>query len=451
MIEDISDWNDNILFQNEEVLMIKDGNSSNKAKVSYFGIVSDTPISAIINIISSAIGGGCFLFPSILGHLGLPLTSIIFLFVLFNIYYTIDLLRMFVVDTKFFYFALMTSQILGDNWLKVYTISSLLFYLSTEINYLSEIYSLISNLIDFSNNRIIINIVYFIITISTEIAICSYISNIQKVHLLSLISILLFIIILIYIIIQGISSAIVESNDKFNYDKLIKPNINNYTQYFFEIMSYIIEYVYGFSYHSSYPTLLSNLRNIDDSTTKKTHIISFIFISFSYLLITFFGFLLKTPMSEILSIKDVSSQQSFNIIIFKIIICLFLFTVVPLRFIVIRDNYSSLLYRGQKLSFKTDLIIVCVCIIICNLIVCFTNESQINFNIVSNFMQLFAGIFGVIISFILPVINYIGANGMGKVKSIIGLIILGIFCTIGALSVGYSIYGFAIQNEFDNK
>ena len=107
---------------------------------------------------------------------------------------------MFVVDTKFFSFALMTSQILGNNWLKVYTIS------------------LISNLIDFSgDNRIIINIFYFIITISTEIFICSYISNIQKVHLLSLV---LFIIILIYIIIQGISSAIVESSDKFNYDIL---------------------------------------------------------------------------------------------------------------------------------------------------------------------------------------------------------------------------------------
>lgn len=110
---------------------------------------------------------------------------------------------MFVVDTKFFSFALMTSQILGDNWLKVYTIS------------------LISNLIDFSgDNRIIINIFYFIITISTEIFICSYISNIQKVHLLSLVSLVLFIIILIYIIIQGISSAIVESSDKFNYDIL---------------------------------------------------------------------------------------------------------------------------------------------------------------------------------------------------------------------------------------
>ena len=93
--------------------------------------------------------------------------------------------------------------------------------MSIEINYLSEIYSLISNLIDFSgDNRIIINIFYFIITISTEIFICSYISNIQKVHLLSLVSLVLFIIILIYIIIQGISSAIVESSDKFNYDIL---------------------------------------------------------------------------------------------------------------------------------------------------------------------------------------------------------------------------------------
>ena len=34
---------------------------------------------------------------------------------------------------------------------------------------------------------------------------------------------------------------------------------------------------------------------------------------------------------------------------------------------------------------------------------------------------------------------------------IIGYILTAIFSIIGAFSVGYSIYGFAIQNEFDNK
>ena len=67
------------------------------------------------------------------------------------------------------------------------------------------------------------------------------------------------------------------------------------------------------------------------------------------------------------------------------------------------------------------------------------------------FLKLFGGIFGVIISFALPVVNYIGANGKTKVKSIIGYILTGIFSVIGLLSVGYSIYGLLIQNKYDNN
>ena len=141
---DSSNASDNIVFKNDDDdLMVKEGESSEEQRVSYFGIFSDTTFSSIINITSSAIGGGCLHFSSILSTIGLPLTVIIFLFVSLCIYYTIDLLRYFVVDTKFFSFALMTNEILGKNWLRVYTISSLIFYISGEINYLSTIYNTI--------------------------------------------------------------------------------------------------------------------------------------------------------------------------------------------------------------------------------------------------------------------------------------------------------------------
>jgi len=449
MNSDCSVTIDHQAFYNEE-LMINDINSSVKSKVSYFGIVSDTKFSAIINISASAIGGGCLNFPSIMQHIGLPLVAGIFIFVSLNIYFTIDLLRRFVVDTKYFSFALMTYEILGDKWLRVYTFSSLIFYLSIEINYLSEIYTIISNMVGFSNNVIMI-VIYFILTIIIEIIICSYISNIRNVHLLSIISSLIFIIVLISIISQGIIYMIKEPGNKLDYDILINPKINNHIEYFFEFMTYIIKYVYGYSYHSTYPTLISNLKDIDESNTKKTHIISFIYIACSYFLITFFGFFLKISMADVLSLSDSSSKDNIQMLFFKIILCLFLFTVVPLRFIIIRDNYSSLIDKESKLSFKKDLFIVFICIIFCNIIVFLTNESLIHINIISNFMSLFAGIFGVIISFVLPVINYIGVNGKRKIKSIIGYIQIGIFSIIGALSVGYSIYGFVIQNKYDNK
>ena len=186
-----SNVSDNIAFKNDDDddLMVKEGESSEEQRVSYFGIFSDTTFSSIINITSSAIGVGCLHFPSILSTIGLPLTIIIFLFVSLCIYYTIDLLRYFVVDTKFFSFALMTNEILGKNWLKIYIISSLIFYISVEINYFYMIYTIISQMVDLKgDNRLISNIIYFCITIPIEIFICSFIAKIKRVHIFSLIS-----------------------------------------------------------------------------------------------------------------------------------------------------------------------------------------------------------------------------------------------------------------------
>ena len=449
MISNISETSDNILFNNDEDLMIKDI-ASTKKKVKYFGIVSDSEFSAIINVTASAIGRGCFNFPQILTDLGLPLATFIFVFVSVNIYYTIDLLRRFVVDTKYFSFALMTLEILGNKWLKIYSISSFIFYLSIEIDYISTLYSIFSNMVELEGKYdMIANGVYFVVTIILEIFLCSYISKIHKIHLLSFLSSLLFIFILIGIVSQGVYQMII--NRDINYGKILKPDITNKLELFFAIMTYIIKFVYGFSYHSSYPTILSNLRNIDEYNTKRTHVISFIFIAISYYLITFFGNFLFISLNNLLAADYQSSHQNGQIILFKIVICLFLFGVIPLRFIVIRDNYSTLIDKDRQLPFKIDIIIVSICVIFCNVISFLTNEKFIKFNINSNIIGLFAGMFGVIIGFVLPVINYIGANGRRKVKSIIGYVLAIIFCTIGLLSVGHSIYGLFVKNKYKDE
>ena len=429
----------NILFNSEEDLVTKDGYSISENKVKYLGIESDSQYSAIVNLISSAIGAGCLHFSDILQNLGFPKTLLIFLFVTFSIYYTMNLLRRFVVDTKYFSFALMTSKILGKNWLKVYAICSLIFYLSTVIYYISEIYNLVLNITNISADyEYIINIIYFAITIILEIIICKYISNIQQILLFSLISLILFSVILSIIMLEG-TISIIKGTDKFDYDKFISPEVDNYVISTFEIMSFINEFVFGYSYHSSYPTLLSNLKKVNEKYTKKSHIYSFTFISCSYFLMTLFGYLMDYNLYEILSSKDIKVGK-IQIIIFKIIVCLFLFLTIPLRFVVIRDNYTSLINQKENLSFKIDLLLVCICIIFCNLIAYFTNVSSNQYNIFMDFIEIFVGIFGVIINFVLPVVLYVSANGMWKVKSIIGYVIAGIFCLIGALSVGYSIF-----------
>ena len=452
----MSNASDN-LFRSDEDLMIKEEEIEGKTRLKYFGIYSDSQFTSIINLTTSAIGGGCLNYCYILSSIGLPMTLIIFIFVSISVYYTLDLLRSFVVDTKYFSFALITNETLGKTWLKIYAICSLIFYLSIEINYLSIVYNIISKMINSSGGKeILFNFAYFFITIFFELCICMYISKIKKIHIFSLISSVLFIITLLIVFIQGIYNMIANPGDKFKYDVLIKPKIKNKWEYFLEMMSYMIEFLYGYSYHSSYPTLLSNFKEVDEINTKHIHNISFFFIFISYLLIAIFGYFLKFSMFDMLLINNNNKTIELTgtlIGIFRIILCLFTSSVFPLRFIVIRDNYTSLLVKqnNKRLPFTADLIAAFVCLIFCNLIVFLMNNSIIAFNISLNCIHIFGGIFGVIIGFFLPVVNYVGANGKRKVKSIIGYILTGIFSIIGVFSVCHSIYGLFIQNNYDNQ
>ena len=444
---------ENNYFKTEEDLVIKDNSRTEIEVFSFCGISSDTQISAIINLISSAIGGGCLNFPSILKVIGLPLTISIFLIVTVSVYYTIDLLRSFVVDTKYFSFGIITLEILGEKWLKIYAISSLIFYLSIEVTYLSEIYTILSNLLNFDKDYSILkNIIFYIVSIPLEIFIFLYYAKVQKIHLLSFISCFIFLLIFLIIIITGAYNLIQgESEDKES--SLVKLDIKDKFEFFFILMSFIIEYLYGYTYHNIYPTLLGNLKNIDNQNTKFIHNISFIIIILIYFLITFFGHFLKVSMSSILFDGNYYEQVNLTRVnLFRILICIFLFTAMPIRYIIIRDNYTCLFVKGRpkEISLIKDLIAVILCTIFCNLIVYLTNIYIIKFNIVTNFIQLFGGIFGVIICFILPVINYIGVNGKTKMKSILGYILTILFSIIGLLSVGHSIHGIFIPNDFEN-
>ena len=66
---------------------------------------------------------------------------------------------------------------------------------------------------------------------------------------------------------------------------------------------------------------------------------------------------------------------------------------------------------------------------------------------IKTLVQAFGGFFGVIISFCLPVINYVSVNGKRKKKSIIGYIILGIFSITGILSTGRTFYQIFVKGE----
>ena len=440
--EEIS--NDNIIFQKDNSSLEAPDQREN---IGCYCLRGDTEISCILNLIVSAIGGGCFSFPYIVYEGGIMVSFICFIFVTFSIYYSIDLLRSFVVDTKYYSFSLMTETILGSLWLKIYAFSSFTIYTSMEVSYLSSLYIYIQSMYGDEFDNILPHILYFLITIIIEIIIFLYITKIANVHLLSIIIILCFAIMLISLIIVSIvANCTGHVNAKFTSENLFFPHLSRNTiiNKILKVSSYLMVYTYGYSYHSTFPTLIGNLYNVNNSTTKRVHLVSFGIIFIAYALISIFGFILSDDVpSELFQENDELFHGGWATFRkpFKYITIFFLLFLLPIRFIVLRDNYIILIGK-KKVTFLKELTIVVIFIIICNILVfCIAKfENDVKNLQIKNLFQAFGGIFGVIISFCLPVVNYISVNGKYKMKSIIGYLILGIFILTGILATGHTFY-----------
>ena len=413
-------------------------------------------MSCILNIIVSAIGGGCFRYSYMMEDGGIFVSLAILIFVTACIYFTIDLLRSFVVETKYFSFALMTETILGPRWLQLYAFCSLIIYISMEVSYIESIYEHIIEIHrNVATNNAWFIILYFLITMIIEIIICMYISKIAKMHLLSIVSISCFFILFFSLIVISLGANIkgVVGN-KFTVENLFFPNINPNTTVnrLLKMASYIMVYVYGYSYHSTFPTLLGNLHTVNHSTTKKVHLISFGIIFLSFISMTIFGFILSEDVPQEIfkdNAKYFTGGWTYLIIPYKLVLCIYYLTLIPIRFIVVRDNYITLIGE-KKITFFKELLIITVFIFISNIFVfgvgLFRNTSLYNLNI-SAMIQAFGGIFGVIISFCLPVVNYVSINGKKKIKSLMGYVITGFFCIVGVFSAAYTFYQLIFGNE----
>ena len=455
MTEDPIDSNDNIIFENDVSSVDLGMKSKYGVKNVYCGIRGDSELSGILNIVVSAIGGSCFSLPYIMYDGGIIVSLIIFLFVTVCIAYSVDLLRSFVVDTKYFSFALMTETILGPKWLKLYAVSSFVIYVSMEVSYLTSIYIYIQRIFDIT--KVWSSILYFMISMAIEILICFYISKIAKMHLLSIISISCFIILFISLISISIAANINnEVGEKFTSKNLFFPGINPNTiaNKLSKIISYIMEYVYSYSYHSTFPTLMGNLNVATHTSTQRVHLISFLIIFLTYLISSIFGFIMCDIVpAEIFTQEDKNEyfkgKWAYLIIPFKIVLIIYLLTLIPIRFIVIRDNYVTL-YGDRKVTVTQELIIISIFIFICNIFVFgvgifeILNVKEIN---IKSIIQAFGGMFGVIICFCLPVVNYISVNGKKKIKSIIGYVILIFFVLVGMFSTVSSILLIVFGNE----
>ena len=428
--EEDDNTNDNIIFQKDSV----DIRKNSKVKKGICGIRSDSEFTCILNIIVSAIGGGCFHFPFMMYEGGIMVILFVFLFVTGCTYYIIDLLRSFVVDTKYFSFALMTETILGSKWLKIYSFCSFVIYVSMVINYLTSIYVYFQGMLEYDNN--LINILYFVITIILEIFICLSLRKMKNLNYLALVSFTSFCIITISLIIISImANAHGGVTDKFNLDNLYFPKIapKSFTNKLLKISSYIMEYVYGYQYHSTFPTVIGNLHTVNNTTTQKVHLISFGVIVLTYMIVTFFGFILSTTVPNTIFQEN---DKYFNGLWgadlrkpFKIVLIIYLLTLVPIRFIVIRDNYITLIGK-KRINILSELSIIIIFVVICNIFVFGVGTFEKYFGNwdIRTLIQAFGGMFGVIISFSLPVVNYISVNGKKKNKVYNRLCNYSLFC-----------------------
>ena len=126
------------------------------------------------------------------------------------------------------------------------------------------------------------------------------------------------------------------------------------------------------------------------------------------------------------------------------VLSVFLLSLIPNRYIALRDGYTSLIGE-KKLTYKKDLLITTLALIFSNALVfmneeLFVEEGTIKIDIFNYMVNIFGGLFGVIICFGLPVINYTAVNGNRKAKSLIGYGITAFFLVIGLFSFAYSLY-----------
>ena len=444
-----SEVHDEVIGSNDNIIFQKDNSSlemtSQKSKSGYFCIKGDSEFSCILNLAVSAIGGGCFSFPYIIYEGGIIVSFVAFLFVTFSIYYSIDLMRSFVVDTKYYSFALITEKTLGTKWLKVYAISSFAIYTDMEVSYLSSIYLYIKTMYGFDVG--LSTILYFLISMIIEIVICLYITKIANMHLLSIISITCFTLMLLSLIIVSIvSNWSGKVEDKFIKENLFFPKLspNTTINKILKFSLYLMIYVYGYSYHSTFPTLIGSLHSVNNTITKKVHHISFGIICVTYFLISIFGFIISNEVpTEIFQEDDKLFSEGWATFRkpLKYSLIIFLLFLIPIRFIVVRDNYIILIGE-QRITFFKELIIVIIYILICNILVfCVAEfETYLKHLQIKNLIQAFGGLFGVIIAFCLPVVNYVSINGKKKIRSIIGYIILVIYLIAGILCSGNTFY-----------
>ena len=141
----------------------QDKNTSKDKKFINNFYLNSNQFIFIINVLTTTIGVGVFEFPYILYHIGVINSLFIFIFLSISVYYSLDLLRRFVVDSKLFSYSIITKTTLGDCWLRIYAISTIIFYMSNIVNTLRLMFKTANSMMGFSENDSLLKMAFFLL------------------------------------------------------------------------------------------------------------------------------------------------------------------------------------------------------------------------------------------------------------------------------------------------
>ena len=154
-------------------------------------------------------------------------------------------------------------------------------------------------------------------------------------------------------------------------------NGNDSWEKFLSIMTALNNFLFGFISHSTFPTLLNSFSDPNnDLKTRKINRVQLIILYILYGLFTFFGLFClnqNNPEEVILNKKNLDNVGEY---FFNVLVMIYLITLVPIRYIIIRDNYTSIL-KKDYLTGKYEILTTALCLLINNLITCFVGDSVI--------------------------------------------------------------------------
>ena len=217
------------------------------------------------------------------------------------------------------------------------------------MNYLVFLYRYVESMIDFFDGGWG-KFLFFVISYIIEVVLCIFTNKVSKIHYLSLIVVILFFIILIVLITKSI--ILFKSGDFESFSLFtIEPKKPTIWDSFLFVNAKIIEFFYGFIYHSSFPTLLSALDNISNNNTRKIQNFSYLALIIIYIIFSFFGCAFHDKNSDLIFEKNINISNKVLECLFRCILILLFLSLIPIRYIVIRDNFTSII-RQEYLPIK---------------------------------------------------------------------------------------------------